>query len=117
MKIILGLFRLEPQILLELGMIISLRSQRKWRHSDKKLSQEFSKTEGLILGTLFRLDEFLEEPQARVHSGLVPDRSWNLSRENQGMNEDRFQIDPQNELEVSMSRSSQDLGPEETFFI
>ena len=38
----------------------------------KKLFQEFSKTESRILGALSRLDEFLQNPQARAHSGPVP---------------------------------------------
>ena len=39
----------------------------------KKLSQELSRTESRVLGTLSRLDEFLLNPQARVHPGSVPE--------------------------------------------
>ena len=38
----------------------------------KRLSQEFSRTESCILGALFKLDEFLLNPQIRTHSGTVP---------------------------------------------
>ena len=38
----------------------------------KKLSQEFSKTESRILGTLSKLDELLLNPQIWTHSGTVP---------------------------------------------
>ena len=82
----------------------------------KKLSQEFSKTESRILDALSRLDEFLLNPQARAHSGPVPETSQNLSRGNQGTNEDRSQNDSHTEVEVSMNQCSQNLGSEETSY-
>ena len=74
----------------------------------KKLSQEFSKTESCVLGALSRLDEFFQSPQARAHSGPVPETSRKLRKENQGTNEDHSQNDPHPEMRVSMSQSSQD---------
>ena len=44
----------------------------------KKLSQEFSRT---FLGALSKLDEFLLNPQARIHSGPFPERSRNSNKE------------------------------------
>ena len=38
----------------------------------KKLSQEFSRTEIRILGTLARLDDFLMNPLNQGHSGTAP---------------------------------------------
>ena len=74
----------------------------------KKLSKEFSRTKGRNLGAFSKLDEFLLNPQVRVHSGSVPKTSWNPSRKNQEPNEDRCQNDPQPEARVFLSRSSPD---------
>ena len=49
----------------------------------KKFSQEFSRTESLILGALSKLDEFPLNPQVQVLSGLVPETSKNSNGENQ----------------------------------
>ena len=38
----------------------------------KTMSQEFSRTESRILGALYKLDEFLLNPQIRTHSGTIP---------------------------------------------
>ena len=70
----------------------------------KKLSQEFSRTESRILGALSRLDEFILNPQAPVHSETVPEVSWNSNIENQGINEDLSQNDPHPEVQVSLSQ-------------
>ena len=43
----------------------------------KKLSQEFSGTDSSILGALSKLDEFLLNPQVRIHSGTVSGISQN----------------------------------------
>ena len=80
---------------------------------NKKLSEEFSKTEIRILSALPLLDEHSLNPQARVQSGTVPKTSWNSNREHQGANEDRSQNDPHPEVGVSLSQSSQELGTEE----
>ena len=82
----------------------------------RKVSQEFSKTESRILGALSRLNKFPQNPQARPHSGTVPEKFQNLSTENQGTNEDGSQHDPHPEVEVSLSNSPQLLGPEETSY-
>ena len=76
----------------------------------KNLSKEFSKTESRTVGALSRLDECLQNPQSRARSGPA------LSRENQGTNEARYQNDPHAEVGVSLSYSSQELSPGETFY-
>ena len=48
----------------------------------KKLSQEFSRTESCILGTLSKVDEFLLNQQIRTHSGTVPGTFRNTNVEN-----------------------------------
>ena len=78
-----------------------------------KLSQEFSRSESRILS---RLDDFLQNLQPRALSGTVPETSRNLSRQNQGMNEDGSQNDPHPELGVSRRHSPQDLSPEDTSY-
>ena len=82
----------------------------------KKLSQEFSKIESRILGTLSWLDEFLQNPQSRARSGLIPETSQKLSNENKGTNEDSSQIDPHSEVGVSLGHSPQEISPEETSY-
>ena len=54
----------------------------------KKLSQEYSRTESRILGTLSNLDEFLLNQQIRMHSGTVQETFRNTNVDNQGTNED-----------------------------
>ena len=61
-----------------------------------------------------KLYEFLLNPQARVHSGPVPDTSRKSIREIQGANEDRFQNEPHPGVGVSMSQSSQENNAAET---
>ena len=68
----------------------------------KKLSQEFSRTESRILGTLSKLDEFLLNQQVRTHSGTVPGTFRNTNVENQGTNEDESQSDPHPEVGSSV---------------
>ena len=51
----------------------------------KRLSQEFSKIESRILGTLSQLDG---SPLNQGHSGSVPETSRNTYGESQGLNED-----------------------------
>ena len=80
----------------------------------KKLSQEFIKIESQILGDLSKLDEFLLNAQARVHSGPVPVKSRNSSRENHGTNEDRSQNDLHREVSVFLGQCLQGLSTEET---
>ena len=78
----------------------------------KQLSQEFSRTESRILGTLSKLDKFLLNPQIRTHSGTVPGTFRNTNVENQGTNEDDSQSDPHPETGLFRSRTTQHSGPE-----
>ena len=78
----------------------------------KKLSEEFSRTESRILGALFKLDEFLLNPQIRTHSGTVPGTFRNTNVENQGTNEDDSQSDPHPEAGIFCSQTTQKSGPE-----
>ena len=71
----------------------------------KKLSQEFSRTESRILGTLSKLDEFLLNQQIRTHSGTVPGTFRNTNVEDQGTNEDESQSDPHPEVGPSVCQS------------
>ena len=80
----------------------------------KILSQEFIRTEGRTLGALSKLNEFLLNPQARVHPGPIPKTSRNSNIEYQGTNEDRFQNDPHPEVGVSLSQLSKEFSREET---
>ena len=56
----------------------------------KKLSQEFSRTENRILGTLARLVDFLMNPLIQGHSGIAPEMSPNIFSIGQGTNEGRL---------------------------
>ena len=78
----------------------------------KKLSQEFNRTESLILGTLSKLDEFLLNPQIRTYSGTVPGTFRNANVENQGTNEDDSQSDPHPEAGIFRSQTTPNSGPE-----
>ena len=82
----------------------------------KKLSQEFSRTESRILGTLSKLDEFLLDPQIRTHSGTVPGTFRITNVESQGTNEDDSQSDPHPEVgpSVCQPRHSIDSDTGET---
>ena len=81
----------------------------------KKLSQEYSRTESRILGTLSKLDEFLLNQQIRMHSGTVPETFRNTNVDNQGTNEDDSMSDPHPEAGLFRSETSQnsvpDVGP------
>ena len=78
----------------------------------EKLSQEFSRTESLILGALSKLDDFLLNPQIRTHSGTIPGTFRNTNVENQWMNEDDSQSDPHPEAGIFRSQTTQNSGPE-----
>ena len=82
----------------------------------KKLSQEFGRTEIRILGALSKLDEFLRNPQARVHSGPVPETFRTSNAENHETNEDRSQNDLHPKVGVSLTHFYQEFGPRETFY-
>ena len=81
----------------------------------KKLSQEFCWTESRILSALYKLDEFLLNPQVRTQSGTVPGISRNTHMENQEPNGDHSQNDPHPDVGSSVYRShhSVDSDPDE----
>ena len=76
----------------------------------KKLTQEFSRTESLILDALSKLDEFFLNPQIRTHSGIVPGLFRNTNVENQGTNEDDSQSDPHPEAGIFRGQTTQNTG-------
>ena len=78
----------------------------------KKLSQEFSRTESRILGSLSKVDELLLNQQIRTHSGTVPETFRNTNVDNQGTNEDDSQSDPHPEAGLFRSQTTQNSGPE-----
>ena len=82
---------------------------------NKKLSQEFSRTESRVLGALPKLDEFPLNPHIRTHSGTVPGAFRNTNLENREPNEDHSQVDPHPEVgpSVCQSRYSIDLDTDE----
>ena len=61
---------------------------------NKKMSQEFSRTENRMLGALARLDDFLMNTLLQGHSGTTPEASRNVFSSNQGLNEDDSQSNP-----------------------
>ena len=75
----------------------------------KKLSQEFTRTESRILGTLSKLDEFLLNQQIRTRSGTVPGTFRNTNVKNKGTNEDESQSDPHPEVGSSVCQSRHSL--------
>ena len=79
----------------------------------KKLSQEFSRTESRILGTLSKLDEFLLNPQVRSCSAAVPETSRNNDSENRDSIGDRSLNDPYPKVEFFACPTDSDQ--EETF--
>ena len=85
----------------------------------KKLSQEFSRTEPRILGTLSKLYEFLLNAQIRTFSGTTPGTFRNTDVENQEPSGDRSQNDPHPEVEFTACRASNltDSDPDETSHI
>ena len=78
----------------------------------KKLSQEFSRTESRILGALSRLDDFLQNPLVRGHSGTTPEKSRVTLGAKQGMNEDNSQCDPLPEASISQSQNTRKIDPD-----
>ena len=95
---------------------INLVSEEIERRVTKKLSQEFNRTESRFLGALFKIDEFLLNPEVRVHSGPVPETSRNSNGENHETNEGRSQNDPHPEVGVSLNQSSQELSPDDSSY-
>ena len=79
----------------------------------KKLSQEYSRTESRILGTLSKLDEFLLNQQITTHSETVPGTFRNTNVENQGTNEDDSQSDPHPEAGIFCGQTTRNSDQEE----
>ena len=68
----------------------------------EKLPQEFSRTESIIFGALYKLDEFFLYPQIRTFSGITPGTFRINDVENQERSGDRSQNDPYPEVEFSV---------------
>ena len=79
----------------------------------KKLSQEFSRMEDSILGSLARLDDFLMNPLVQGHSGTAAETSRNIFSINQGVNEDDSQSNPHPEAGIFNNQMTQNSGPED----
>ena len=73
---------------------ISQVSEEIERRFSKILSEEFSRTESRVLGTLSKLDEFLLNPQVRTCSVAVPGTSRNGDSDNREPTGDRSLKDP-----------------------
>ena len=78
----------------------------------RKLSKEFSKTESRILGALWKLDEFLLNPQVRTCSVAVPGTSRKTNWENRETIGDRSTDDPYPEVGYFSHHSGQLNSPE-----
>ena len=81
----------------------------------KMLSQEFSRTESRILGTIFNPHDFLLDPLIQGYSGTTPDASRNTLSTNQWTNEDDLQSDSHPEANVSQSQTTRNSGPDDTY--
>ena len=79
----------------------------------KKLSKEFNRTESRILGALFKLDEWLLNPQVRTCSVAVPGTSRNSDWENGEPTGDRSLNDPCPEAVFSSHHSANPNGSEQ----
>ena len=81
--------------------------EKFWGRVTKKLSQEISKTENRILGTLSGLDHLFMNPLIQGHSGTAPGTSRNAFGTNRGTNEDDFLSDPHPEASIFCSQTTQ----------
>ena len=79
----------------------------------KKLTQEFSRTESRILGALYKLDEFLLNPQTQTLHGTIPGTSRNNDLENREPTGDHSQSDPHPKVESSACRTSNSVDSDE----
>ena len=79
----------------------------------RKLSQEISRTENLILGALARLDDFLMNPLVQGHSATAPETSRNVFSIHQGTNEDDSQSNSHPEAGLFNNQVTQNSGPED----
>ena len=78
-----------------------------------KLSQDFNRTESLVLGALSRLDDFLLNPLIQGHSGTASETSRNAHVTKQGTNGDVSQSDPHPKAGIFQSQTTQNSGPED----
>ena len=78
----------------------------------RKLSEEFSKTESRVLGALWKLDEFLLNPQVRTCSVAVPGTSRKTNWENRETIGDHSTDDPYPEAWFVCHPSGQLNSPE-----
>ena len=92
--------------------ITQVSEEIEWRVT-KKLSQEFSRTENRILGSLARLDDFLMNPLIQGHSRTAPETSWNVFGLKQGTNGDDSQSNPHPEAGLFNNQMTQNSGPED----
>ena len=70
------------------GYISRVSEETEWRVT-RKFSKEFSRTESRILGALYKIDEFLPNPQVRTCSVAVLETSRNNDPENREPTGDR----------------------------
>ena len=77
----------------------------------RKLSKEFSKTESPILGALWKLDEFLLNPQVRACSVAAHGTSRNSNSENRETHGDLCSNDPYPEVGYFFHHSGQPNSP------
>ena len=78
----------------------------------KKLSQEFSRTECRILGTLSRVDDFLQNPLIQGHSGTTSETSQIRLDANQVTNEEDAHCDLHPEATISQSQNTLNTDPD-----
>ena len=91
-------------------------SKRNEGRVTKNFSEDFSRTESVILGALSKFDEFLLNPQVRTCSVAVPGTSRNNGSENREPTGDRSLGNPCPEAVFSACRPSNlnDSEQEET---
>ena len=85
-------------------------SQETENRVTKNLSKKFIRTESQILGTLFKLNEFLLYSQIRALFGTAPITSRNSNAENQEANDDCSQNSPSPERGTSIFRLPQSMN-------
>ena len=81
----------------------------------KKLSKEFSWTEGRISCAVSRLHELLLNPLIKGHFGTAAETSRNTLGTNQRTNEDDSQSDSHPKANVSQSLTARNSGPEDGY--
>ena len=104
MRNVLGAISDKIRVMPDRSRTTKLKFLRKLREkSQKKLSQEFTRTENRILGVLAGPDDFFMNPLIQGHSGTAPETSRNGFGTNQGTNEDDSQSDPHPEASIFRS--------------